>query len=100
MKKQTKKTTVVSVVGEWHNKIKCKRKIPCYESHIYYSHLLPSFPYATILLSQPAATIDEPQHRAYGEQECLHNWPYKNQTKGEWKKQGWLLDWLLSYTVL
>ena len=33
----------------------------------------PSFPYAMILLSHPAATIDEPQHRAYGGDGCLHN---------------------------
>ena len=34
---------------------------------------LPSFPYAIILLSHPAATIDEPQHKAYGGQGCLQS---------------------------
>lgn len=38
-----------------------------------------------ILLSHPAATIEEPQHRAYGGQGCLHNCPWDNKT-GEQRK--------------
>ena len=40
--------TIVSVVGEWHNKIKCKRKIPCYDHHIHSSILLKLFTFFSI----------------------------------------------------